>query len=347
MNPQTELLQINYRLKAQRSFTTEVINQVEKLAKQMRQEEFILKMISTKLKDLQQANPQAVVEFKAKIANVIQHDSNAELIRPPLIISSNSNQSFGAALAPDTENSLRKGKLVQSYPVSFRGNPKRAKSHHNYLETYPEDKPPETPFVSAWDAYSFYNEKLNETEEYQLMVEITIAKFRQHPRLAETIKRNGGKRWITNCSYLPQVKDKWAGKGLDSKYLTALTEAYAIIYPEDNIFRDLPKDKQNSTPPAEKNQTNLISLAPWLDYNAKVKVVLIYFQSKAKAESWEYHIHQEQYVGDKAEVSKTLKSGFNYQLNISGITEKEAQEIVNLYPEIATELHPPVETKTI
>lgn len=336
MNTNIDSIQITHRLKAQISCTEEAIAQIHKLSEGMQSEDFILKLIANKLENLGQYDKKAEREFRASVIKAVRNEA-VEPVRPPLNLHSNCNNSFGAALSPDTENGVRNQKLVQSYFVSFRDNPYRKSDLENYLETYDRDKPEGEPFKSAWDVYSYYSRDLNENSKYALMVDILEAKLTQHPRLGQTIERCGGKQWLILCSYYPEkIKDFWTGEGVNSKYIVALIDAYERNKGLNSRSRSQ-RGVQNST---------LKPLALWMDHDETACVALIYFQSQKIASAWAYHLHHELYVGDEVEISKSRKNEFNYQINIAGINNKEAREIINIYPEISRELMPPVAVRT-
>lgn len=114
---------------------------------------------------------------------------------------------FASALTNPTELAKRKGNLVNSYPVNFRGKI----------------------YVDAESAYKFYKTG-NLTNDMTIMTGIIIAKLQQHPRLKLTITKLGGVLWLESCSHIVGVKNsRWEGKGINSNFIICLINAYKQV----------------------------------------------------------------------------------------------------------------------
>lgn len=62
------------------------------------------------------------------------------------------------------------------------------------------------------------------------MVEVLQAKLEQHPRLTEAIAKRGGADWLENCTSITNAQDQqWQGKGKESVFIQALSEAYIYV----------------------------------------------------------------------------------------------------------------------
>ena len=62
------------------------------------------------------------------------------------------------------------------------------------------------------------------------MVEVLQAKLEQNPRLSDAIAKRGGIEWLENCTNITNAQDqKWEGKGKESAFVRALSEAYANV----------------------------------------------------------------------------------------------------------------------
>ncbi|MDY7012224.1 MAG: hypothetical protein SVX43_01270, partial [Cyanobacteriota bacterium] len=133
-------------------------------------------------------------------------------IASPINIYSGSDSPLGAALTNPTETSRYKGKTQHSYPVSFRGNPKRPANTNFKAEKYFNDKPEGVPYVSAEDAYQVWKDTVPVgPERDRLMVEILAAKLQQHPKLVQGIQANGGTAWLEQCEHTVFGRGFWEG----------------------------------------------------------------------------------------------------------------------------------------
>ena len=151
-----------------------------------------------------------------------------ETVAAPVNIYSGSNSSLGAALTNPTELSKFKGNVQNSYPVSFRDNPFRAKATDG-PEKYFQDKPAGEPFLSAEDAYQHFKKTTPVDQRQQLMTEIISAKLEQHPKLTQAIEKQGGTAWLETCEHTTAARGFWEGKGRDSPFIAALIDAYEQV----------------------------------------------------------------------------------------------------------------------
>ncbi|MGD2184429.1 hypothetical protein [Lusitaniella coriacea] len=145
---------------------------------------------------------------------------------PPVNIYSGSDFPLGAALTNPTETSKLKGKIQQSYPVSFRGNPYRPANTSLKAEKYFSDKPEGVPYVSAEDAYQAWKHTAPPGKERdRLMAEILVTKLEQHPQLFLAIEENGGTAWLEQCEHNVTGRGFWEGKGRSSPFIACLIYA--------------------------------------------------------------------------------------------------------------------------
>lgn len=336
-----DLIQITQRLKTQISLTQEAVDNLHQLKKTIADSEFILRLIRVKLQDLEKLDPELAREFQAQISALINEERTAK--KPPLLINSDCNNTFGAALALDTASALAKGKITKSYPVSFRDNPQRPANTKNYLEFYPELKPSGEPFISAQDAYYFYSKDLDKNEKYRLMVEILTAKLEQHPRLTTTIERCGGKSWIASCSHynltaqsgepVPFEENSfWTGDGLESKLLVALIEAYSSLKSDSKPIAIAP------LPPIAETKVELHQKA---FYYPQVSTLGLLFTNVAKARDWRDYLVNEQNFGRAREITSSTCQKHPREMLIAGLSLAQATEIAQLYDAKALEANPP------
>ncbi|MEG3936409.1 MULTISPECIES: hypothetical protein [unclassified Microcoleus] len=119
---------------------------------------------------------------------------------------SGSDIGIGAALTNPTELAFRKGTLKNRYPVRFNN-------------------------VNYPDAESAYQKHKKEDlqESIEVMTEIIVCKLQQHPRLFETITKNGGVDWLKRCRHIVGVRNsRWEGYGLESNFILCLVFAYQL-----------------------------------------------------------------------------------------------------------------------
>ncbi|MBW4633008.1 MAG: hypothetical protein KME30_14255 [Iphinoe sp. HA4291-MV1] len=145
-----------------------------------------------------------------------------------------SSDGLGAALSNATTLAKEQGKLQNDYPVSVGNNPTAPAGQYG-TETHTA-KAEGVPYTSAEQAFN-HQKQINPSfcDEYKLMVTVLQAKLEQHPRLAETITKRGGTKWLENCTNITNSQDKqWEGKGKESAFIRALSEAYTNVV-EKNI----------------------------------------------------------------------------------------------------------------
>lgn len=124
-------------------------------------------------------------------------------------ISSN-EKGLGGALTNPSELAFLKGNVVNHYPVKFRG-------------------------VVYADAENAYQETKNVSkmmsfvELQELMIEIIVQKFIQHPRLIEAVTKRGGSEWLMTCSHIVGRMSRWEGNGMQSAFIRCLTLAYKKV----------------------------------------------------------------------------------------------------------------------
>lgn len=130
-------------------------------------------------------------------------------LSPGINIFSGADTSLGAALTNPTELAKAKGVISRSYPVRFNGN------------RYPD----------AEVAYQISKQYARDRDS--LMVEILVAKFRQHPDLAQEVAARGGAAWLATCDHLTNARSDsaqaWEGRGLDSRYIRNLVQAFTML----------------------------------------------------------------------------------------------------------------------
>ena len=97
------------------------------------------------------------------------------------------------------------------------------------------------------------------------MVQVLQAKLEQHPRLVDAISKRGGTEWLENCTAvattggtpathcltnITNAQDKqWEGKGKESAFIRALTEAYTNVV-EKSQQTTVSPHPSSPTPPA-------------------------------------------------------------------------------------------------
>ncbi len=161
-----------------------------------------------------------------------------KMVAPPLNINTNCDDWLGAALTNTTENAKyklqQKGVLVDSnfnpegYPVSYGGDPFRAKTYEHKAEKYLIDKPEGVPFVSAEDAYKHFQKSVNQQRWGELMTDIVAHKLVQHSELMQEIEERGGVKWLETCSHTTPANGFWEGEGRGSKFIQSLIAGFEL-----------------------------------------------------------------------------------------------------------------------
>lgn len=161
----------------------------------------------------------------------------------PVNISPDSKDGFGVALSLATALAKEQGKLQNDYQVSVNNNPEAPAGQYG-VENHVQ-KPEGVAYASAEHAFNHQKQLYPSADEYKLMVEVLQAKLEQHPRLTEAIAKRGGTEWLENCTAvattggtptthcltnITNAQDKrWEGKGKESAFIQALSEAYSNI----------------------------------------------------------------------------------------------------------------------
>ncbi|MDZ7962860.1 MAG: hypothetical protein RMY34_34170 [Aulosira sp. DedQUE10] len=161
----------------------------------------------------------------------------------PVNISPDSKYGLGVALSLATALAKEQGKLQNDYQVSVNNNPEAPAGQYG-VETHVQ-KPEGVAYASAEHAFNHQKQLYPSADEYKLMVEVLQAKLEQHPRLKEAIAKRGGTEWLENCTAvattggtptthcltsITNAQDKqWEGKGKESAFIQALSEAYSNI----------------------------------------------------------------------------------------------------------------------
>ncbi len=128
-------------------------------------------------------------------------------------ISSNS-KGIGAALTNPTEISKLKGNIAQSYPVTYEGTVyKDAEAAYQKLKDKNETKT---------------KPSIDDSKNYELMVDIIATKLSQYPRLVDEITRLGGSDWILKSTHQPTNKNTVWETGGQNWFIKALNDAYLI-----------------------------------------------------------------------------------------------------------------------
>lgn len=146
----------------------------------------------------------------------------------PVNISPDSKDGLGVALSLATALAKEQGKLQNDYQVSVNNNPEAPAGQYG-VETHVQ-KPQGVAYASAEHAFNHQKQLHPSVDEYQLMVEVLQAKLEQHPRLTEAIAKRGGVNWLENCTSITNAQDQqWQGKGKESAFIQALSEAYIYV----------------------------------------------------------------------------------------------------------------------
>ncbi|MEC4815927.1 MAG: putative molybdenum carrier protein, partial [Scytonema sp. PMC 1069.18] len=173
-------------------------------------------------------------------------------------ISPDSKDGLGAALANATALAKEQGKLQNDYRVSLNNNPEAAAGRYG-VETH-NHKPATLPYASAEHAFNHQKQLHPTVDEYKLMVQVLQAKLEQHPQLGSAIAKRcgeapnakrGGTEWLENCTNITNAQDKkWEGKGKESAFIRALTEAYnnVVEKSQQTTISPSPSPKVQSQP---------------------------------------------------------------------------------------------------
>lgn len=113
---------------------------------------------------------------------------------------------LAAVLTNPTELAKKKGRLVGSYPVTFRGSR----------------------FPDAEAAYQAHKRLTPLADREALMAEILAAKLEQHSKLAAAVERAGGEAWLATCSHVVYGRGGWEGEKLESPFIWALVVAWRL-----------------------------------------------------------------------------------------------------------------------
>lgn len=128
------------------------------------------------------------------------------VLSDPINIFSGADTPLGAALTNPTELARQKGNLHRSYPVRFNNK------HYPDAET----------------AYQVL--KPQAVDNVELMAEIIVAKFKQHPDLAADVQTRGGAAWLRTCTHFTNARtegaQRWEGAGINSPFIRVLADAY-------------------------------------------------------------------------------------------------------------------------
>jgi hypothetical protein len=115
-----------------------------------------------------------------------------------------------AVFTNPTELAFRKGNLKYHYPIEWNG-----KVYPDVEAAYQKNK-------NLFD--------IGSKDRGDFVAELITIKFETYPILYETIKQNGGLRWLQSCSHWTSSKTKWwEGDGLKSLFIRCLILAYLEI----------------------------------------------------------------------------------------------------------------------
>lgn len=184
----------------------------------------------------------------ARLSSQTKEISNSQPIKENnsenLIISPSSKE-LGAVLSNATELAKKSGNLENDYKVSVNGNPEAQAGKYGQ-ETH-EFKPAGVPYNSAEHAYHHQAQINPNKDPYKLMVEVLQAKLEQHPRLAKTISKKGGIEYLENAQITNEQDKQWEGKGKNSKFIRALTEAYTNVIEKSALKTTQLQNKQEKS----------------------------------------------------------------------------------------------------
>jgi ribonuclease HI len=163
-------------------------------------------------------------------------------------ISPDSKDGLGAALSLATALAKQEGKLQNDYQVSVNNNPEAADGQ--YGSENHTAKVEGAAYKSAEHAFHHQKQLNPSADDYQIMVSVLQAKLKQHPRLTNEITKRGGVEWLENCTAVATTggtpathcltnvtnaqDQQWEGKGKESAFIRALTEAYTNVVEKNN-----------------------------------------------------------------------------------------------------------------
>ncbi len=117
---------------------------------------------------------------------------------------------LGGALTNPTELAFSKGSIAQHYPIIFKG------------KEYPDV-----------ESYYLAHRKENDVENDHLMMQLIATKLVMHARLYFEIEKQGGIKWLEQCSHFTYAKSasfqKWEGLGMSSRFIRNLISAYMLV----------------------------------------------------------------------------------------------------------------------
>jgi len=131
---------------------------------------------------------------------------------------------LAAALTNPTELSKRKGNVKQDYPVFFQGVtwPDAESAYLTLAASLPHVIKAASPREDCTH--------LIEDARDKLMIDIIVAKLRQHPRLGQTVRAKGGVAFLERCEHTTNAKSSrfqaWEGYGRESRFIRNLIAAY-------------------------------------------------------------------------------------------------------------------------
>ncbi|MBW4512901.1 MAG: putative molybdenum carrier protein [Scytonematopsis contorta HA4267-MV1] len=147
------------------------------------------------------------------------------------IISPNSNDGLGAALALDTVKAKENGFLQSDYPIEFLGK--------QYTDTK----------QACIDQIKLQPQ----ADVMQVMTSVIQAKLEQHPRLTKEITKRGGVEWLNSCEAVDNSNTPgWDGIGKESALIKAITQAYTNVIEKQNNL-------QVPTDPSPQSKIKVIS----------------------------------------------------------------------------------------
>ena len=262
-------------------------------------------------------------------------------------ISPDSKDGLGAALSLATALAKQEGKLQNDYQVSVNNNPEAAEGQ--YGSENHTAKVEGTAYKSAEHAFHHQKQLNPSADDYQIMVSVLQAKFKQHPRLTNEITKRGGVEWLENCtavattgrhvlggSFPPKAAlgtprqspllsetlreqrrepphsagsathgltnvtnaqdQQWEGKGKESAFIRALTEAYINVVEKNNETDIAP----TSETPAKNNPlANLQPINPAVAEHMKKDIAMAEIAT--------------QFIGKSAAPPETPSSTRNYE----------------------------------
>ncbi len=134
---------------------------------------------------------------------------------------------LGAVLSNATVLAKESNNLRNDYQVSVNGNPEAPAGV--YGRENQAFKPDGVPYNSAEHAFEHQKQVTPDKDPYKIMVEVLQAKLQQHPNIVNTIEKKGGLAYLENAQITNETDKQWEGKGKESKFIQALTEAYTNV----------------------------------------------------------------------------------------------------------------------